>query len=72
MKVSQGIYYWLEYHKLHSKKSTLKTYQFIKTNQPFRRKELNSLGNRENLGFKMSFSGKKSYSFKPFKNLTLG
>ena len=29
MKVSHGIHYWLEYHKLHSKKSTLKTYQSI-------------------------------------------
>ena len=29
MKVSQGIHYWLEYHKLHSKKSTLRTYQSV-------------------------------------------
>ena len=29
MTVFQGIHYWLEYHNLHSKKNTLKTYQSV-------------------------------------------
>ena len=45
MKVSQGIHYWLEYHKLHSKKSTLKTYHSIlsKLTTQFGERDLNSL-----------------------------
>ena len=45
MKVSQGIHYWLEYHKLHSKKSTLKTYQSVlsKLTVQFGERDLNSL-----------------------------
>ena len=53
MKVSQGIHYWLEYHKLHSKKSTLKTYQSIFSKLPaqFGERDLDSLTPKEVLSF---------------------
>jgi len=53
MKVSQGIHYWLEYHKHHSKKSTLKTYQSIlsKLTVQFGERDLNSLPPEEVLSF---------------------
>jgi hypothetical protein len=55
MKVSQGIHYWLEYHKIHSKKSTLKTYQSIlsKLTIHFGERELNSLSKGENFRVKI-------------------
>jgi hypothetical protein len=45
MKVSQCVHYWLEYHKLHSKKSTLKTYQSVlsKLTVQFGERDLDSL-----------------------------
>ncbi len=53
MKVSQGIHYWLEYHKLHSKKSSLKTYQSVlsKLTTQFGERDLNSLTPDEVLSF---------------------
>ena len=58
MKVSQGIHYWLEYHKLHSKKSTLKTYQSIlsKLTAQFGERDLNSLTPEEVLSFLTDFN----------------
>jgi len=58
MKVSQGIHYWLEYHKLHSKKSTLKTYQSIlsKLTVQFGERDLNSLTSEEVLSFLTDFN----------------
>jgi len=49
MKVAQGIHYWLEYHNLHSKKSTLKTYQSIlsKLTVQFGERDLSSLTREE-------------------------
>jgi len=53
MKVSQGIHYWLEYHKLHSKKSTLKTYQSVlsKLTAHFGERDLSSLTPEDVLSF---------------------
>ena len=62
MKVSQGIHYWLEYHKLHSKKSTLKTYQktyqsiLSKLTLQFGERDLNSLTPEEVLSFLTDFN----------------
>ena len=53
MTVSQGIHYWLEYRKLHSKKTTLKTYQSVpsKLTAQFGERDLNSLTPEEVLSF---------------------
>ncbi len=53
MKVSQGIHHWLEYHELHPKKSTLKTYQSIlsKLAALFGERDLTSLTPEEVLSF---------------------
>ena len=53
MKVFQGIHYWLEYHKLHSRKSTIKTYQSIlsKLTVHFGERDLNSPTPEEVLSF---------------------
>ncbi len=53
MKVSRGIHCWLEYHNLHSKKSTLKTYKSIlsRLTAHFGERDLNSLTPEEVLSF---------------------
>ncbi len=53
MKVAQGIHYWLEYHNLHSKKSTFKTYRSIlsRLTAQFGERDLNSLTSEEVLSF---------------------
>ena len=58
MKVSQGIHFWLEYQKLHSKKSTLNAYQSIlsKLTVQFGERDLNSLTPEEILSFLTDFN----------------
>ena len=53
MKVSQAIDYWLGYHKLHSKKNTLRAYHptISKFGQKFEDRELQSLSPDEILSF---------------------
>jgi integrase/recombinase XerD len=58
MKVSQSIDCWLEYHELHSKKSTLKAYQSIlsRLTDQFGERDLNSLTPEEVLSFLTDFN----------------
>jgi hypothetical protein len=53
MKVSQAIQYWTGYHKLHSKKNTLRAYHptISKFGQHFGELELQSLSPDEILSF---------------------
>ena len=53
MKVPQAIHYWFGYHKLHSKKNTLRAYHptVSKFAQHFEDRELQSLSSDEILSF---------------------
>jgi len=53
MKVPQGIHDWPEYHNLHSKKNTLKSYPSIlsKLTNQFGERDLNSVTPEEILSF---------------------
>ena len=74
MKVSQGIHYWLEYHKLHSKKSTLKTYQSVlsKLIAQFGERDLNSLTPEKVLSFLTEINQRTNQLTKriPYSQLT--
>ena len=58
MKVSQAIQYWTGYHKLHSKKNTLRAYHptISKFGQHFEDRELQSLSPDEILPFLIYFA----------------